>query len=126
GRGDREQSHGAGTPSEGVTEKTSRWHFDAIFRCNLKVGFEKMIEQRINFNLPKPWDNQVFSIDRIGELSFLVGPNGSGKSRFANSLKDALPNARLLGTDRLDGMAGRMMASHFGDQLAAGFQKNFF
>ncbi|MDP1867588.1 MAG: AAA family ATPase, partial [Bradyrhizobium sp.] len=85
-----------------------------------------MIEQRVAFNLPKPWDNQPFTIERFGELSFLVGPNGSGKSRFADRLKTALPNARLLGTDRLEGMARRVMSDHFGDHFAGGFQKNYF
>jgi energy-coupling factor transporter ATP-binding protein EcfA2 len=85
-----------------------------------------MIEQRVDFNLPKPWDAQPFAIDRFGELTFLVGPNGSGKSRFADSLKGALPNARLLGTDRLEGMARSPMASMYGDHTAAGFQKNHF
>jgi hypothetical protein len=46
-----------------------------------------MIEQPVTFILPKPWDGQRFTIDRFGELSFLVGPNGSGKSRFADNLK---------------------------------------
>lgn len=47
-----------------------------------------MIEQRVSFALPKPWTGQSFTMERFGEISFLVGPNGSGKSRFASSLKD--------------------------------------
>jgi hypothetical protein len=93
---------------------------------NLRIGSQEMIEQRVAFNLPKPWDNQPFTIERFGELSFLVGPNGSGKSRFADSLKTSLPNARLLGTDRLEVMARRVMSDHFGDHFAGGFQRNYF
>ena len=83
-----------------------------------------MIEQPVTFNLPKPWDPQPFTVERFGELSFLVGPNGSGKSRFANELKAALPNARLLGTDRLEGMSLSSMSMFFGDSFAGGYQKN--
>ncbi|HUG80467.1 MAG TPA: AAA family ATPase [Bryobacterales bacterium] len=85
-----------------------------------------MIEQRVAFNLPKPWDGQPFTMERFGELSFIVGPNGSGKSRFANALKAALPNARLLGTDRLEGMSLSAMSNFFGDLFAGGYQKNQF
>ncbi|RWN99186.1 MAG: hypothetical protein EOS06_19630 [Mesorhizobium sp.] len=93
---------------------------------NLSVGAIKMIEQKVSFNLPKPWENQPFTIECFGELSFLVGPNGSGKSRFANSLKESLPNARLLGTDRLEGMSRGAMTNIFGDHFAGGYQKNQF
>jgi len=85
-----------------------------------------MIEQLVTFNLPKPWDGQPFMIERFGELSFLVGPNGSGKSRFADKLKGALPGARLLGTDRLEGMARSTMSAFFGDNFAGGYQKSQF
>jgi hypothetical protein len=85
-----------------------------------------MIEQRVSFALPKPWNNELFSVERFGAVSFLVGPNGSGKSRFAESLKQNLPNARLLGTDRLQGMGLNQGFGLFGDNLAQGFQKNFF
>ncbi len=64
-----------------------------------------MIEQLFEFHLPKPWQGQVFRRERIGAINYLVGPNGSGKSRFAEHLKHSLPNARLLGTDRLAGMS---------------------
>jgi hypothetical protein len=85
-----------------------------------------MIDQPISFDLPKPWAGQSFTIERLGGLSFLVGPNGSGKSRFADSLKGALPNARLLGTDRLEGMSRGAMANYFGDHFAGGYQKSQF
>ena len=85
-----------------------------------------MINQAISFPLPKPWTGQPFTVERLGSLSFLVGPNGSGKTRFADSLKRALPNARLLGTDRLEGMSRSAMANFFGDHFAGGYQKNQF
>ncbi|QWK81538.1 ATP-dependent nuclease [Ochrobactrum sp. BTU1] len=83
-----------------------------------------MIEQAVQFQLPQPWADQVFRRERIGTINFLVGPNGSGKSRFARALRDALPNTRLLSTDRLDIGAG--FRNIFGDYLAAGFQKSNF
>ena len=85
-----------------------------------------MIEQRVAFALPKPWSGEQFTVERFGELSFLVGPNGSGKSRFADALKSALPNARMLGTDRLEGMSRPPTASLFGDQLASGYRRDIF
>jgi AAA domain, putative AbiEii toxin, Type IV TA system len=85
-----------------------------------------MIEQPVAFILPKPWDGQRFTIERFGELSFLVGPNGSGKSRFADSLKAVLPNTRLLGTDRLEGMSITSFAAFYGDRFVGGLQKNQF
>ncbi|TLG77872.1 TOPRIM nucleotidyl transferase/hydrolase domain-containing protein [Methylocystis sp. B8] len=85
-----------------------------------------MIDQPITFVLPKPWAEQPFTLERLGDLSFLVGPNGSGKSRFANSLRGALPNTRLLGTDRLEGMSRSAMPNFFGDHFAGGYQKNQF
>jgi energy-coupling factor transporter ATP-binding protein EcfA2 len=85
-----------------------------------------MINQAISFALPKPWAGQLFTIEHLGELSFLVGPNGSGKSRFAESLKAKLPKARLLSTDRLEGMSGTALSQLFGDHFATGCQKNNF
>jgi len=85
-----------------------------------------LIDRPISFALPKPWAGQPFTIERLGALSFLVGPNGSGKSRFANSLKGALQNARLLGTDRLEGMSWGAMSTFYGDRFAGGYQKSEF
>jgi len=85
-----------------------------------------MIEQPISFPLPKPWTDEIFTIDRFGAISFLVGPNGSGKSRFAESLKGNLPNARLLGTDRLEGTGRGGFVQVFGDRFQAGYQRNQF
>ncbi|MDR3510929.1 MAG: AAA family ATPase [Caulobacteraceae bacterium] len=85
-----------------------------------------MIEQPVTFLLPKPWEGVHFRRDRIGAINFLVGPNGSGKSRFADSLRQALPGARLLGTDRLSGMGANSGFGLWGDNLAAGYQKGHF
>ncbi len=85
-----------------------------------------MIEQEINFRLPKPWSDLHFRRERIGKINFLVGPNGSGKSRFADSLRNVLPNSRLLGTDRLSGMSANTGFGMFGDHFAPGYQKTWF
>ncbi len=86
-----------------------------------------MTEQPISFVLPKPWAGETFQVDRLGNLSFLVGPNGSGKSRFADALKNVLPNARLLGTDRLEGMGRHPLANTvISDHALNGYQKNQF
>ena len=85
-----------------------------------------MIEQRLEFQLPLPWVNKQFRKDRFGAINFLVGPNGSGKSRFAESLKKSLPNARILGTDRLQGMGQNQGFGIYGDTFAVGFQKGHF
>lgn len=85
-----------------------------------------MTSQPISFNLPKPWNEQLFTIERLGNLSFFVGPNGSGKSRFADRLRTALPQARLLGTDRLDGMSASPIAQLYGDRNQSGFPKAHF
>ncbi|MBI4725566.1 MAG: AAA family ATPase [Rhodomicrobium sp.] len=99
--------------------------------CSLKTleentGASELIEQAINFQLPKPWRQGIFSRSRIGVLNFLVGPNGSGKTCFAASLKAALPKARLLGTDRLQGMGMNVGFGIWGDHLAGGYQKSYF
>jgi len=85
-----------------------------------------MIAQKFSFSLPKPWDEQTFTIDRLSALSFLVGPNGSGKSRFAKSLMSKMPGARLLGTDRLEGMGQNAVSQMGGDRFASGYQKDQF
>lgn len=86
-----------------------------------------MLDSAITFKLPRPWPDQDFSIDYLGAISFLVGPNGSGKSRFANALKYALPNARLLDTDRLFGMTRTPSMNNFGGDFSeSGYQKSQF
>jgi predicted ATPase len=85
-----------------------------------------MIEHKLSFVLPAPWKNVTFEIERFGAINYLVGPNGSGKSRFAEALKQKLPNARLLGTDRLTGMGKSTGLGFMGDTFADGFRKNLF
>lgn len=90
-----------------------------------------MIDDRITLELPAPWSQERFHIDQIGPVNYLVGPNGSGKTRFASELLKTLSSrpggARLLGTDRLMGMAnpGRF-GSYFGDSFSSGYAKNHF
>lgn len=86
-----------------------------------------MIEMQIEFDLPLPWLNKKFQSNKFSPINFLVGPNGSGKSQFSRSLKSFLPGARLLGTDRLSGMAYNTgLEGLFGDNFASGFAKNYF
>jgi hypothetical protein len=86
-----------------------------------------MINTSLTLTLPEPWKNKVFQSSVIGPVNFLVGPNGSGKSRFASALKAHLPNARLLNTDRLQGMESSAAIRNFtGDHFAHGFAKNQF
>lgn len=81
----------------------------------------------LSINLPLPWKGGTFSCQTVGHINYLVGPNGSGKSRFAQRLASALPNARLLGTDRLFGMeAAQKLKQTFGDHTSDGLPKNHF
>lgn len=56
---------------------------------------------RIGFALPWPWDGEWFTIHDVPRLAFITGPLGSGKTRFARALAGAIPDAALLGLDRL-------------------------
>ena len=90
-----------------------------------------MIDEQISFDLPQPWENLKFEVDKIGAINFLVGPNGSGKSRFADELyrhvKQRPGGARLLGTDRLSGMEhSSAMRDISGDTFGRGFDENRF
>ena len=85
-----------------------------------------VIKNPISFALPAPWSGTQFSLPELMSLTFLVGPNGSGKSRFAEVLKQHLPDCRLLGTDRLDGMQRNKGFGLFGDNFANGYQKRWF
>jgi hypothetical protein len=78
------------------------------------------------FDLPTPWTAKRFETQHVGAVNFLVGPNGSGKSRFAEQLKDYIPDARLLGTDRLRGMEKNSGMGFLGDTFGEGFRKNLF
>lgn len=82
---------------------------------------------QLSIQLPLPWKEVTFTCQTLGYVNYLVGPNGSGKSRFAHRLAKSLPNARLLGTDRLVGMeAAQKLKQTFGDQASNGLQKNHF
>ena len=85
-----------------------------------------MIEHKLEFDLPEPWKDTKFQIERFGAINFLVGPNGSGKSRFAEILKDNLTGSRLLGTDRLRGMTKNESLGFSSEPFNAGFQKKHF
>lgn len=67
-----------------------------------------MIDLNITFNLPKPWNNETFSIQQIGVINYMVGANGTGKSQFAEQLKNYFNSqgkkCRLLSADRLTGL----------------------
>src|SRR5258707_531237 len=86
-----------------------------------------MIQKSLSFDLPLPWLQKRFETAQIGAINFLVGPNGSGKSKFAGTLLSHLPNARMLGTDRLSGMEQiNALRDFFGDHFSAGLSKNHF
>jgi len=86
-----------------------------------------MINQNLSFDLQIPWKQKRFETSQVGAINFLVGPNGSGKSKFAQALRSHLGNARMLGTDRLNGMEQTSaIRSIFGDHFQSGFAKNHF
>lgn len=85
-----------------------------------------MINHKLSLNLPTPWSDKKFETDQIGAINFLVGPNGSGKSRFIGTLQSQFPKARLLGTDRLNGMEQKNLLTFFGDNFSSGLAKRHF
>lgn len=86
-----------------------------------------MIDNHISFNLPTPWNGEVFDTDQLAPINFLVGPNGSGKSQFARAMRSHLQNPRLLGTDRLVMMEQtNSLRSAFGDSFSEGIRKSHF
>ncbi len=80
----------------------------------------------VSFALPRPWTGGTFQFQTFGSLTYFVGPNGSGKSRFAEALKAVVPNARLLGTDRLEGQGRGAGFGLWGDNFSAGLSKQYF
>ena len=88
----------------------------------------RMINPNLTFPLPAPWNDRRCTLHHLGPINYLVGPNGSGKSRFVNSLLAHLGDgARLLGTDRLNGMGQYQFLRHFiGDPFESGIAKNTF
>ena len=59
-------------------------------------------EVRIAFELPWPWGGELFELRDIRALNYIIGPLGSGKTRLAQCLANALPNAAMLGLERLE------------------------
>lgn len=61
----------------------------------------------LNFNLPIPWNNELFEMKEIGFINYLLGANGTGKSQFAEQLKNYFTpkglKCRVLSADRLIG-----------------------
>ena len=55
----------------------------------------------VGFALPWPWNGEWFALDHVPRLAFITGPLGSGKTRFAYRLAAALPDATVLGLDRI-------------------------
>ena len=58
-------------------------------------------EFRVTFDLPWPWGGEPFELRDVRPLNYIIGPLGSGKTRLAMRLAETLPNAALLGLDRL-------------------------
>jgi energy-coupling factor transporter ATP-binding protein EcfA2 len=79
----------------------------------------------LDFELPTPWKQKRFATPRVGFVNYLVGPNGSGKSRFGETLRGIL-SARLLGTDRLNGLQKNQGLGFLGNNFDQGFQKSWF
>jgi hypothetical protein len=81
---------------------------------------------KIEFPLPPPWAGELYELPPLGPVNFLVGPNGSGKSKFADMLRQVMPGARLLSTDRLLGMEIVPPIGFFNNQLQLGLRKDTF
>jgi DNA-binding transcriptional MerR regulator len=59
-------------------------------------------EFSVAFDLPWPWGGERFELNDVRPLNYIIGPLGSGKTRLAKRLAETLPNAVLLGLDRLE------------------------
>lgn len=58
-------------------------------------------ELSVAFDLPWPWGGERFELRDIRQLTYIIGPLGSGKTRLLKCLAETLPDAALLGLDRL-------------------------
>ena len=69
-------------------------------------------EPGIAFALPWPWGGELFELGSVGHLNYITGPLGSGKTRLALRLAETLPNAALVGLERLaDGCSAAARSS---------------
>lgn len=66
-------------------------------------------ELSVAFELPWPWGGELFELNDIRSLNYIIGPLGSGKTRLALRLAETLPETAFLGLDRLadNGAAAR-------------------
>ena len=66
-------------------------------------------ERGVAFELPWPWGGELFRLNDIRPLNYIVGPLGSGKTKLALRLAETLANAVFLGLERLsnDGSEAR-------------------
>lgn len=92
-------------------------------RSSLEQGHEPTIDELtglkdstrafdIEFELPWPWDGELFRLHDIRPLNYIVGPLGSGKTRLALRLAEVLPGATFLGLERAsDGGATARLAA---------------
>lgn len=55
---------------------------------------------RVAFELPWPWNGEVFELQEIRAINYIVGPLFSGKTRLAQRLAASVPNAVFIGLDR--------------------------
>ncbi len=55
---------------------------------------------RVVFELPWPWNGEVFELQDIRAINYIVGPLFSGKTRLAQRLAATLPNTVFVGLDR--------------------------
>jgi hypothetical protein len=67
-------------------------------------------ELNVAFDLPWPWGGERFELNGVKSLNYVIGPLGSGKTRLAKRLAETLPNAVLLGLDRLESGAAAARA----------------
>jgi DNA-binding transcriptional MerR regulator len=78
-------------------------------RADLALGRAPAAELVAAFDLPWPWGGERFELRDVRPLNYIIGPLGSGKTRLIEWLAETLPNAVLMGLDRLadDGAAAQ-------------------
>jgi DNA-binding transcriptional MerR regulator len=75
---------------------------------------------RVAFELPWPWNGEVFELPDIRAIHYIVGPLFSGKTRLAQRLAATLPNAVFIGLERAaDGAAAAKARLHADAALSA-------